>query len=97
MIKKELLNCQCSSGNHIITFNYDSDDNEVYCNVYVEQNKPLHKRIWYAIKYIFGWQSNYGAYSEIILRPEDADALNDIAAHLDKVTEENYRRAAEQW
>jgi len=97
MNKKALLTCQCSSGNHIITFNYDSEDNEVYCNVYLDHYKPWYKRLWYAIKYIFGWQSNYGAYSEIILKPEDADALNDIAAHLHKVTEENYRRATEQF
>jgi hypothetical protein len=36
----------------------------------------------YGIKYIFGRQSRYGAFDEIILKPEDVSKFEKVVEHL---------------
>ena len=40
------------------------------------------KRVWSAIKYIFGYRSKYGHFDEFIFNKEDSDKLQKIVNHL---------------
>ena len=84
--KEEILICQCHSIEHSIVFLYDDsdlDDQFVYMNIHL-QKQPLWRRIKYAIKYIFGHQSNVGAFNEIILDKEDVPKLERLVEYLKK-------------
>jgi hypothetical protein len=40
------------------------------------------RRLKYAFRYIFGYQSRFGAFDEIILNPDDADRLQKVVDSL---------------
>jgi len=80
--KPELFICECHSTNHQLVFMYDDDDNRTYVHVYLTTWKNPFRRIWVALKYIFGYKSRYGAWDEFILNPKDVVRLKE---HLDKL------------
>jgi len=72
--KREILVCECHSLEHQFAIWYDDEYNTLYIEPHLRR-KSLIKRILYAINYIFGRQSNYGAFDEIIVNPDNADKL----------------------
>lgn len=42
----------------------------------------IFKRIWKAIKYLFGHRSIYGDFDEFIFKPKDADKLQEVVDYL---------------
>jgi hypothetical protein len=82
-MEKELIICECHNTEHQMVFIYDQDENYPMVYVHYHLNKrPLWKRVKYGIKYIFGRQSRYGAFDEIILNPEDAPKFEKISLYL---------------
>lgn len=67
----EYLICQCSSPEHTIHFIFDKDENEIYTEIFLNQSRSFLKRIWIAIKYIFGYKSKYGHWDTFLMRNED--------------------------
>lgn len=80
----EFFECACYSDEHTLKFSYDPDENELFASVYLNQYRHFWKRIWVAVKYVFGYRSKYGHWDCFLLRPEDADRLK---ALLDKLVE----------
>lgn len=82
--KKEILLCECNSTEHQMVFLYDTEDKEhkmVYVHVHLNK-KPFLERLKYGIKYIFGYQSKYGAFDEFIFNPDDYKKLKDVLRHI---------------
>jgi|688.fasta_scaffold418323_3 hypothetical protein len=73
-INREILVCECESLEHQFAIWYDDEDNTLYIEPHLKR-KSLRDRILYAIDYIFGRQSNYGAFDEIIINPKDAETM----------------------
>lgn len=87
-MRSDLFLCQCSSSEHQIIFRWfenDLDDRYVYADIHLVPEYNIFKRIWYAIKYIFGYKSKYGAFEEFIFNPKDADKLQKIVDYLKNV------------
>lgn len=61
---------------------WDDEDNSVYSTVFLNQYHGFFKRVWVALKYIFGYKCRYGHFDCFIMRPEDAYRLKTI---LDKL------------
>lgn len=82
---KEMLLCDCESSEHVMLVFFDGIETYpmVYFHVHLKK-LPLYKRIIYAIKYIFGYQSKYGAFDEFIFNNNDIDKLEKIAKYLKK-------------
>jgi len=80
---KDILICDCSSEEHQLLIRYD-EDSEVYVNVHLTK-KPFWERVWHAIDYIFGHQSKYGAFDEVILGPQHITSLQSVVDHLKNV------------
>ena len=53
---------------------YGPDDPEVFAHVFLRPD-PLPKRIWNAIKYVFGYKCRYGHFDEFILQRADVTRL----------------------
>lgn len=77
-----LLLCDCSSEEHQMIVRWDNDDKEVYVSVHLANYMGFWKRLWHAVKYVFGYKCRYGAFDEVILRKEDADNLQKVVDHL---------------
>lgn len=76
--------CKCSSIEHQIVFSYfdDIDDRTIYASIHLVKEHNIFKRIWYAIKYIFGYKCKYGAFEEFIFKPQDANKLQELTNYL---------------
>ena len=81
---KETIFCKCESYEHHLIFDYDEDSKEVYVAVNLIPHKNILKRLWIAIKYVFGYKSRFGQYDEFMLKPEE---LKKIAGILKKEEE----------
>lgn len=74
--------CKCCNTEHQLIFSYFTDEKEVYVSVHLIPEYRIFRRIWNAIKYIFGHRSIYGHFDEFIFKPEDADKLQSIVNFL---------------
>jgi hypothetical protein len=60
------------------------DDNEVYVSIHLIPEYNIFKRIWNAIKYIFGYKCKYGQFDEFIFDKTDVKKLKKIIEYLEK-------------
>jgi len=72
---EEFFLCKCYSSEHQFTFHYNEEENEIYVSIHLILHKNIFKRIWVAIKYIFGYTSKFGDWDEFILNYNDRDRL----------------------
>lgn len=84
-LTNHLVLCACHNTEHIMVVSYDPDERcpEVYVSMHLRK-APFWSRLIYAIKYIFGYQSKYGAFDEIVLKPKDADKFIKVGKYLKK-------------
>lgn len=83
MENEKVLICQCSDVNHQIIIRYDKEYNIAYASVYLSK-LPLLKRIKNAIKYIFGYKSEYGDFEEFIISKKHSEYLKELSQQLEK-------------
>lgn len=67
----------------VIGYNLDNHE-DVFLSVHLVREPNIFKRIWLAMKYIFGMRSIYGDFDEILLSPLDAPKLQKVVDHLNK-------------
>lgn len=94
--KAEIMVCQCSSTEHQVVYYHNQGDNEVYMHVHLSSG-PWWRRIWPAVKYLFGHRSRYGNWDEFVLGPEHVGQLRELADRIEGCERERLRRHAEQW
>lgn len=77
--ERHFLFCECGTIDHSAILQYWPDDeypeNELYLTVNLADTAPWWRRIALAVKYIFGWRSRYGHYTEMLLMPETVRGL----------------------
>ena len=88
--EKDLLICSCHSTDHQMVVLYGEDDINgiIYPTVYIHTHlskRPFWERVKYGIKYIFGYESRYGAFEEMILSKKDVDKFKRVVEHLESL------------
>ena len=78
---QEIFICECHSPDHQFIIRKFDDESEVYVTIHLTK-QPMIRRLKYAFRYIFGYQSRFGAFDEIILNPDDADRLQKVVDSL---------------
>lgn len=84
-MEHEIIICKCESPEHQIIFSYflDNDiDREVYMIIHLRPESNIFKRIWIALKYIFGYKSKYGDFDSMIIGQRDTYKLVKILRYL---------------
>jgi hypothetical protein len=66
----------------------DDWDNEIYISSYLSTEPNIFKRIWYGIRYIFGYRSQYGEFGETVMKVEQAKELRDYLTEFVESTNE---------
>ena len=74
-MKTDIIICECFSTEHQIVFHYDEEDNELTVRIHLTTYKNILKRMYTAIKYIFGYKSRFGDWDSFIVNPNDAEKL----------------------
>lgn len=78
-MKNTILVCDCSSKEHQIVITRDDKDNQIFFEIHLVKHNFL-KRLWVAIKYIFGYSCKFGNFEEFILTEKDKEILiNEIS------------------
>lgn len=84
----EIFVCTCYNTEHQLVISRNPLDEKegpmIFINIYLK-NMSWYKRLWYGIKYIFGYKCKYGAFDEFIMDSADADKLQGIVNYLKKV------------
>jgi hypothetical protein len=80
---EDILICECHSTEHQLIVLYSNEDEYPMVYFHIHLNKrSFWERLKYGIKYIFGYQSQYGAFQEFILNPEDSHKLERVVKYL---------------
>ena len=82
---EELFICQCGDPCHQFIISADKDNTEdacAYVSVHLNREHNIFKRMWTAIKYVFGRRSIYGDFDEVIIKPNDAEKLQKVVDFL---------------
>ena len=90
-LKREIFVCQCGSLEHLYSFWYDEDYNEMWFEPHLVK-QPWHLRIWFGIKYIFGYTTKYGDWDSVIIDVNDMEKLKklfDKSIKLEKIRKKN--------
>lgn len=89
-IETSVLFCACYASEHQIIIHKDNIFENGYKEVILEPHLVTHnnifKRIWVAIKYIFGYKSRYGAWDSIIVTKDNYNVLKDVIEFLEDDT-----------
>tara|TARA_R110000796_G_scaffold134681_1_gene250465 strand:- start:3625 stop:3915 length:291 start_codon:yes stop_codon:yes gene_type:complete len=93
MIDREIFICSCHSLEHQYGFWYDEEDNEVYFEPHLCNSGTWYTRFWSRLKYVFGVKTRFGAWDEIIIKPEDA---KEIIKYLTKVVDTETESVADR-
>jgi len=81
-MKKNYIECQCGTPEHTLRFVWEegTDWPEMYVEVCLVQYYGFFKRLWYGLKYIFGYKSKYGYghFDETLLGYHQVKELKDL-------------------
>jgi hypothetical protein len=90
----EYFDCICHSPEHTLRFalDLDSDDPVIYTEIFLNQYRSWYKRIWIAIKYIFGYKCKYGHWDCWELKIEDAKRLSEMLVSYQIAHNESIRK-----
>lgn len=83
-MEESIFICGCNNVEHQLLFRYFKNDKPqtVYMSVHLITEKNIFKRIYLAIKYIFGYKSKYGHFDEFIFKHKDKNKLQQICDFL---------------
>lgn len=71
----QYLECSCTSPEHTVRF--AKDEEFLYMTFFLECS-PWYRRLWNAVKYVFGYKCRYGHFDEVVLGREEAGRLLEI-------------------
>ena len=83
-MEETILICSCNSTDHQMVIYKDIDPlygPAVYIHMHLSK-RSFWYRLKYAILYLFGYKSRYGAWDEFILESKHIAALEDVISHL---------------
>lgn len=74
-MERIIMICECHSPDHQLTFWYDEEYDELYCEPHLTTHRGFFKRLWFGLKYAFGYKSRYGDWDSTIFKKEDLKKL----------------------
>tara|TARA_Y100000294_G_scaffold157561_1_gene159240 strand:+ start:130 stop:432 length:303 start_codon:yes stop_codon:yes gene_type:complete len=84
--------CECSDHSHTVRLTHfepqDDWDSEIYISSHLSTEPNIFKRIWYGIRYVFGYRSRHGEFGETVMKVEQAKELRDYLTEFVESTNE---------
>lgn len=88
----EIFVCDCSDASHNIIFQlweWGDEHPELSVHVNLGDYPSFWRRVWLAVRYIFGYKSKYGQYDVMTIRVEDLPRMMSLL--------ENFKNKVEQF
>lgn len=89
-LQTEYMSCECMSPEHTLRFTFILDEDprhsQVITEVYLNNYRRWYQRLWVAIKYVFGYQSKYGAWDNCIMKRPDVVKLRGLLEEFERIT-----------
>lgn len=80
-MEREVFFCSCGSNEHFfILSRFEDEEDFVYLSVFLDRPKLL-RRLINAFKYIVGYKSRYGEFSEVCLDMETRARIRNFLDH----------------
>lgn len=78
--------CACHSPEHRLVFTIDKEEGfeQLYTEVFLHNYRPWYRRIWPALRYVFGYKCKYGHFDTFLMKNEDVPRFR-------KLIDEYYR------
>ena len=79
------FDCRCWSHEHTLRFNMDVDevDQTLFTSIFLNDWDRWYKRVWYALKYVFGFKCAYGHWDCWSLDQHDVKKLRGMLDDFD--------------
>ena len=78
-MKEEIIICACSNLEHMVLFWKDETDtaikDDIFINIHLTTRRKFFSRLWYGLKYAFGYKCRYGCWDEFIFSKEEIEKL----------------------
>jgi hypothetical protein len=98
-MKKQYFECECGSDEHRFCItSEDAEDGfapQLYFHLQLYQYRNIFKKMWVAIKYVFGYECRYGHWDTINISEDDTNRLY-VLFHQHKVKIKNFSKQQEQ-
>lgn len=92
-MRKEYIGCNCNSLDHTMRFAWFEDEPDtMYVETFIITYDRWYKRVWTAIKYVFGYRSRYGDTDEYLLYKDQVTQLRDVCQAFLSAQEEVKRK-----
>jgi hypothetical protein len=79
---------------HILRFSYEPEDRELFVTVHLAP-LPFRKRVWNAIRYVFGRRSRYGDHDEVVVNDDDVFRLLELLTRCGKDMIDDIKKSRE--
>jgi hypothetical protein len=77
-LHKQYFECECDDFDHTLRMMYFRDEFDyIYLSIHLRQ-KSFARRLWHAVKYVFGFRSRYGDFDEFLWSPKEATRFRDM-------------------
>jgi hypothetical protein len=76
-MEKQWFDCACAWPEHTLRFVYDPDEGDLWTEVHLTHD-VWWKRLWTAVRHVFGYKCKYGCYDCWLMKDEDVDRLIDL-------------------
>lgn len=76
-MEKLHFECDCNSDEHRISIAFDIENKEAFLSTFLPR-VGIFKRLYHAVKYVFGYASKYGQFEETILSHQKIKELRRI-------------------
>lgn len=86
-MEREIFVCSCGSLEHQVSFWWDEEAKTLYCEPHLVTHNSFFKRMWVAIKYVFGYTSRFGTWDSTIFEQDDLVKLNAFLRGYDRYSE----------
>ena len=73
------FDCECESGEHVVRFIYDPEDGDVIVEVQLTQYRNVFKRLWIALKYVFGYECKFGHWDSAMISWKQLGRLEEFS------------------
>jgi hypothetical protein len=91
---REHLDCQCENLRHTVRFTLDPNDGGLYLDTHLTHYDSFWKRLWNALRYLWGADVRDGHFDTTLIRPADHGRIRQLLSESERLRAEFLARGA---
>lgn len=70
--------CKYGMNEHVLRFTLNTEDREIFTSVFLDDKFPWYRRLWSALRYLFGCKCEYGHFGTWLMEEEDVGRFKEM-------------------